>query len=223
MRSYEKAAAVIFDMDGTLYQFPDKQTFGESPFGRAVQQNVQSFIADEFGLSTEEAKRRYAQLQVEFDGEISLGLERKYGIDRMRFFNTTWNIDPEKYIVSAEGLRNQLEEINAECVVLSAAPRVWVNQALGYIGIADLFGERVFTGEPDIRKPNPEIFRQIMGRLGCEAANIVSIGDQEYSDILPAREVGMQTVRIGSGETEADILATDIIDAITKLRERGVI
>lgn len=217
-----KAEAVIFDMDGTLYTFPENKTFGQSPFGQDIQQNARQFIAEEFGLSAEATDQRYAELQAEYAGETSIGIERAYGVDRMRFFESTWNLDPEKYITPAVGLREALEQIDAERIVLSAAPRVWVRRALGYMGVADLFGERVFTGEPDIRKPNPEVFRQIIGAYGFAAARVVSVGDQEYSDILPAREVGLQTVRIGSGETAADILATDVIDAIRQLRERGV-
>ncbi len=218
----KKAEAVIFDMDGTLYSFPENKPFGQSPFGQAIQQNARTFIAKEFGLSAEAAEQRYTELQTEYGGETSIGIERAYGVDRMRFFENTWNLDPEKYITPAPGLREALEQINAERIVLSAAPRIWVDRALGYMGVADLFGKRIITGEPDLRKPNPEVFRRIIGAYGFTAARVVSVGDQEYLDILPAREVGLQTVRIGSGETAADILATDVIDAIRQLRERGI-
>lgn len=219
----KEAEAIIFDMDGTLYTFPEGKTFGQSPFGQAIQQNVKEFIGKEFGLNEEEATQRYKELYARFDGEMSLGLERDFRIDRMRFFDTTWDINPKKFIIPANGLRDQLEKIDAERIILSAAPRVWVTKALSYMGIADLFNDRIFTGEPDIRKPNPEAFRQVARKLGIEADCMVSIGDQEFSDILPAKQIGMQTVRIGDGKTAADIVACDIIDAVVQLRERKVI
>ena len=53
---------VIFDMDGTLYQFSGGSTFLQSPFGRAIQQNVRRLIANEFGLDDVRADERYRQL-----------------------------------------------------------------------------------------------------------------------------------------------------------------
>lgn len=216
--------AIVFDMDGTLYQFPDGATFGNSPLGKMVIQNTTSFIGNEFELSDDEAQARYAELSRRYSGEMSLGLEQEFGIDRMRFFNETWNIDPENIIVPEPGLGDNLRGLDVRCTLLTAAPRVWAQRALGYIGIKDLFENRIFTGEPDIRKPNPEIFRRVANQIGVTASRIVSIGDQEFSDIAPAREIGMKTVRIGDNvESDADFVARDIGDALAQLRREGLL
>jgi len=220
----EKINAVIFDMDGTLYQFPNGTTFSSSPLGEAVKENVTSFIAEEFKLQEDEARQKYTELQMQYDGEMSLGLEREFGIDRMRFFEETWGIDPENIIVPEVNLKEELEQLNAHCVLLTSAPRVWATRALGYIGVIDMFDDLIFTGEPNIRKPNPEVFRAIAKILGLNANQIVSIGDQEYSDIIPAKEVGMRTVRIGEGvQSDADFIAPNVRVALAILRQGGLV
>ncbi len=219
----DRAMAVIFDMDGTLYRFPNNTVFAGSPFGRAVQWNVRQFIANEFGLNPQETSKRYAELKTKFNGEMSLGLERDFGIDRMRIFAETWNLDPAEFIVFEEGLRSALESVDARLILLTAAPRLWTDRVLNYMGIADLFGNRIVTGEPDIRKPDSRIFGQVVAAYDLDPAAVVSIGDQDYSDIVPARSLGMATVRIGGGDTVADIQADTVVEAIMKLRERSMI
>lgn len=220
----EKLNAAIFDMDGTLYQFPDGTTFSNSPLGNAVKKNVTTFIAKEFNLPDDEALQKYIELQKRYDGEMSLGLEQEFGIDRMRFFEETWSIDPENIIIPESNLNDELNQLDISCALLTSAPRVWATRVLGYIGVADMFDDRIFTGEPDIRKPNPEIFRIIARNLGLCASQIVSIGDQEYSDITPAKEVGMQTVLIGEGvQSNADFIVPDVKSALTQLRQEGLI
>jgi|JI10StandDraft_1071094.scaffolds.fasta_scaffold61702_3 phosphoglycolate phosphatase len=220
----EKINAVIFDMDGTLYQFPNGTTFSSSPLGEAVKENVTSFIAEEFKLQDDEARLKYRELQMQYDGEMSLGLEQEFGIDRMSFFEETWGIDPENVIVPEPNLKDELAQLSIRCALLTSAPRVWATRVLGYIDVINIFDDLIFTGEPDIRKPNPEVFRAIAKILGLDANQIVSIGDQEYSDIIPAKEVGMRTVRIGKDvQTDADFIAPNVRSALAILRQEGLL
>lgn len=218
MRKIESA---VFDMDGTLYQFPDGGTFTQTPFGQTIARNVTRFISKEFDLDEGAARQRMAELSTQFDGEMSLGLEKKFGIDRMRFFDETWDLDPEEFVVGSADLRSALESISdVELRILSAAPRIWVDRVLGFLGIADVFEDRIFTGEPDIRKPSSEAFRRALGVRAVDPSRSISIGDQEMTDILPARSIGMKTVRIAPQDTEssADFVAEDIIRAIDLVR-----
>jgi len=220
----EKINAVIFDMDGTLYQFPNGTTFSSSPLGEAVKENVTSFIAEEFKLQDDEARLKYRELQMQYDGEMSLGLEQEFSIDRMSFFEETWGIDPENVIVPEPNLKDELAQLSIRCALLTSASRVWATRVLGYIDVINIFDDLIFTGEPDIRKPNPEAFRAIAKILGLDANQIVSIGDQEYSDIIPAKEVGMRTVRIGKNvQTDADFIAPNVRSALAILRQEGLL
>ena len=220
----EKINAIIFDMDGTLYQFPDDIPFSSSPLGEAVKENIISFIAKEFKLLDNEARQKYSEIQTKYNGEISLGLEKEHGIDRMRFFEENWGIDPENIITSEPNLKEELERLDIRCILLTAAPRIWAKRVLKYMGISTVFDDQMYTGEPDVRKPSPEAFRIITTKLGLDASTVVSIGDQEYSDIIPAKEVGMRTVRIGKGvQSDADFIAPDVKSALALLRQEGLL
>ena len=59
--------------------------------------------------------------------------------------------------------------------------------------------------------------------LEIKPNRLISIGDQERTDILPAQTLGMLTVRIGGNDTNADFLASDIPDAINQLKKEGLL
>lgn len=219
-----KLKTTILDMDGTLYGFPESKTFTQIPFGKTIWSNMERFIATEFGLDEAAAKAKLEEFNALFEGEISLGLEREFGIDRMRFFGATWNLDVESFVEPNGDLPGVLNKINTEVNLLSAAPRVWVDKVLGFLSIREVFGDKIFTGEPDIRKPNPEVFRQIVTANGVDPRSAISIGDQEHTDILPAKSIGMLTMRIAPDGTEssADFVASDIASAIELLQKEGL-
>lgn len=220
----ERISAVIFDMDGTLYQFPEGTKFSSSPLGEAVKEKITSFIAKEFKLRDDEARQKYIELKMRYDGELSLGLEREFGIDRMRFFEETWSIDPENIITPEPNLKCELAQLSIRCALLTSAPRVWASRVLRYIDVINKFDGLIFTGESDIRKPNPKVFLAIAKTLGLEGNQIVSIGDQEYSDIIPAKQVGMRTVRIGKDvQSDADFIAPDVKGALAILRREDLL
>lgn len=216
----------IFDMDGTLYHFDKGQgkAFSSSQFYTDVQSNAYSFFMERRGLSRDEAKSEYQKIKETYGGEISLGVEREYGIDRYEYFANTWNLNPEGYIEKEANVQEMLEQLKGRIALLTAAPKVWAKKVLAYLDLEEVFAGRVYTGEPDERKPQPEAFQKIASDFGVEPTTIFSIGDQEYSDILPAKSIGMKTVFIGSSPaTVADYQANDVKAAISLLQKEGFI
>jgi HAD superfamily hydrolase (TIGR01509 family) len=216
----------IFDMDGTLYRF-DKgqgQTFTASRFYTDLRNNVYSFFMARRGISSEEAMTEYERIKEQYNGEVSLGVEAEYGIDRYDFFENTWNFNPEGYIEKDTDLPEMLDQLKGRVALLTAAPRVWAVNVLAYLDIDNAFEGRLYTGEPDDRKPNPRVFQRIADDFSVPTANIFSIGDQEQSDIIPAKTLGMRTVLIGSSQnTVADYQAADVKLAIGLLRKEGFV
>ena len=216
----------IFDMDGTLYRF-DKgqgQTFTASRFYTDLRNNVYSFLMDRQGISSEKAMSEFDRIKDLYNGEVSLGVEAEFGIDRYDFFENTWNLNPEKYIEKDADLQEMLGQLKGRVALLTAAPRVWAVNVLTYLNIDSAFEERLYTGEPDDRKPNLRVFQRIADDFSAPTANVFSIGDQEYSDIIPAKSLGMRTVLIGSSQdTVADYQASDVKLAIGLLRKEGFV
>lgn len=216
----------IFDMDGTLYQFDKGQgdIFTSSQFSRDLENNIYNYFVTIKGISADEAISEYDRIKAIYKGEMSLGVEREYGIDRYEYFRNTWNLKPEEYIEKDTELPRTLEKIRGRMALLTAAPRIWAGNVLAYLDIENVFEGNIYSGELDVRKPNPLIFLRIANDLNVPPTNIFSIGDQEYSDIIPAKSIGMKTIRIGSSDdTVADYQADTVKSAICILQKEGFI
>jgi FMN phosphatase YigB (HAD superfamily) len=92
-------------------------------------------------------------------------------------------------------------------ILLTAAPRIWAEKVLNYIGVSELF-EVKYTGDQFGTKA--EIFEMLAGRYQPE--NIISVGDQEQTDIVPAQKFGI-----------SGILVQNPPDLLQQLQERGEI
>lgn len=221
-----KENKVILDMDGTLYKFDQGSgnTFSGSQFYADIKDNVYDFLMDKLGLSRDEALREFARIKTQYNGEISLGVEQEFGINRNEYFGATWNLNPEKYITRDDELPEAIEQVRGRVALLTAAPRVWAVNVLAYLNIEKMFGDNIFTGEPDLRKPNPLIFDYVATSMNAKPSDVYSIGDQEESDIIPAKSIGMRTVFVGPGTSQiADYSAENVKMALQLLKQEGVL
>lgn len=195
---------IIFDLDGTLYDFDSSNSvnFTSSKFYGEIKNNAYDFLARRLNIGIDNAKVIYERIKQDFKGEVSLGLESRYCIDRYEWFGKTWNLDPNKFL-RQENRKSLFKSLDAEVAILTAAPRVWAARVLDYLGLTE-YQNRLFTGEPNLRKPNPRAFKQICDLVEIPPERTISVGDQVYSDILPAKSVGMKTVLIRSYSSSAD-------------------
>jgi HAD superfamily hydrolase (TIGR01509 family) len=211
----------IFDMDGTLYQFDQGKSsnFTGSKFHSDLKLNIYSFLKQKLNLTPEEAVKEYDRIKEIYLTQVSLGFEKEHSIDRYDFFKNTWIFEPSLYINRNPLLPKLFSILSPRIAVLTAAPRVWAEEALKYLGIYEFVKDRLFTGEPDLRKPNPQIFVKIAKSFGTNPENVYSIGDQEHSDIIPAKEIGMKTIIVGSKSEHADYQISTINELLSLLEE----
>lgn len=222
-----KPEAIIFDMDGCLYPLDrgSGKSFSESKLGQMIKANELIFIQEHFAVSEKEARIISENLNDHYDGHLSLALEYEHGIPRETFFSKAWDLRPAEFIDRQPHLPKTLENLSIRAGLLTAAPEVWAARVLDHLSVQPFFGTHILYGDQDVRKPNPQAFQQIADMLGVDPRSIISIGDQEYSDIVPAQTLGMLTVRIGANtaSSNADFLAEDIYDAIHQLTEAGLL
>ena len=212
---------VIFDLDGTLYRFQGAKDVGftESKFYLDLKRRIITFLEYELSVVTNEAESILERISKEFEGEISLGLEEVYGIDRYTYYEKTWSCEPSKYITKDNQLAKELEFLKGNSLLLTAAPLVWTKKVLEYLRLADFFESNIITGEPDSRKPSVDAFSEAARTLNSNPTEVISVGDQNYSDIIPANKLGMKTVFIGQGENDADYSAHSILGALSLIRK----
>jgi len=87
-------------------------------------------------------------------------------------------------------------------------------------GLSQFFSVCIASAEEGIAKPDLEIFRRALERADCLPGRTVMIGDRIDNDIVPAKQLGMVTVRVLQGwmnvqmprgeEEMADFTVTDL-------------
>jgi FMN phosphatase YigB (HAD superfamily) len=50
-----------------------------------------------------------------------------------------------------------------------------------------------------VAKPDPSFFAQVVGAAGCEAHDVLYVGDHPANDIYPAAAAGLQTAHLRRG------------------------
>lgn len=66
-------------------------------------------------------------------------------------------------------------------------------------GIRAYFDVIIASAEEGVSKPDAQIFHRALRAAECSAAQAVMVGDRIDNDIVPAKRLGMQTVRILQG------------------------
>lgn len=91
---------------------------------------------------------------------------------------------------------------------------------LGDLGLAGYFDAAVYSSELGIRKPDPRIFRAVLGELDVAAERAAFVGDRVADDVKGAKAVGMRAVlthefRRDEGDpSEADAVIERLGDAV---------
>lgn len=188
---------IVIDMDGTLYTLDGPgNRFAGSTLAKNIGDNIRTFIQGRENCSRERAEEILEQASADTVGP-SVFLSRRYGIERTEYFQNVWGVlDPDVIVRGNEtkSILRELKQSGRSLRLLTSAPAVWTKKVMQSLDIEDLFDD-VTTAELFNRKH--EVFRRYASRK--EPAQQVSVGDQLHSDILPAREAGMQTIQVSAG------------------------
>jgi putative hydrolase of the HAD superfamily len=95
----------------------------------------------------------------------------------------------------------------------------WHNADLAAHGLAGMLDELVYTSDLPHSKPHPSVFREIASRLGVEPEACVMIGDRQIDDVEGAQAVGMRGIwrRNDSGFPTSDVTPDATVDALAEL------
>jgi len=76
------------------------------------------------------------------------------------------------------------------------------NADIGRAGLGHLFRASISSEAAGVAKPDPEIFRQAVERVGVEASHLVHVGDDPEHDVAGARRAGAWSVWVEPGDRE---------------------
>jgi putative hydrolase of the HAD superfamily len=230
--------AVVFDLGGTLVQWPDWEGGAAAKWGlaydalRAAHDGVTA-PRDEFIAAMRAAEKAHWE-RVERDhwsgpptGLVSDGF-RRLGA----------TVDDRALVVALDGYaravagwctvfpdtRDTLATLRERGYGLGLLSNTWWaaewhNADLAAHGLAGLLDELVYTSDLPCSKPHPSVFREIASRLGVAPEACVMIGDRQIDDVSGARAVGMRAIwrRNDSGFPTSDVAPDAIVDALAEL------
>lgn len=204
----ERAAirAVLFDLGGTLLDLRDPNAWAEiaQGLGLAVDADHLVHALAQAELTTERPDGHPTQLEfwdlvlrLASDGQSAPGLSR-------RFLDELEKRDPPVHLFS--DVRRCLDELRRQDrklgIVSNSKSEARVRELLGRAGIADYFPVVVSSGTEGVAKPDPEIFRRAVDRVGVSAVQSFYVGDLPQTDAVAARRAGLESVwlnRAGTG------------------------
>lgn len=184
-----QADIVVFDMDGTLYLLDGENNgYKNSTLHNSVVQNAVNLIIEKDSVSQEKALEEVTSL-LENKEYLSVVLGNKYGMSREEYFNYTWDINPDGIIRGHEHSSEIIKKIHQSgktLILLTSAPKVWQEKVFSYLDVQECF-TNIYSGETFLVKD--EIFSRILSENTDK--KVLSIGDQQETDIAPAIALGM--------------------------------
>jgi HAD superfamily hydrolase (TIGR01549 family) len=193
----EKSKIIIFDLDGTLYKLKGG-SFANSKLYKKIQQNAVEYIQKNLNISKIKSKKILKRTRSEYGENISIALESIYNLNRYDYFKEVWKINPKKYIEKYADLEDVLIKLSKEYkfMLMSDAPKVWIDNVLKELNIKDFFEDNVLSGEGEKRKVYGNRFNDILNNHDLNAEDVLVVGDQEETDIIPAHKLGFKTIYI---------------------------
>lgn len=117
----------------------------------------------------------------------------------------------------------ELESLSERCpLVLVTNFYGNMNSVLKEFGLDGYFTGIVESAVEGVRKPNPDIFRIAVNRLGVLPADTVMIGDSLSKDILPTMEVGCKTIWLKGEQWEDESVSATCSPNFTITTLRGI-
>jgi putative hydrolase of the HAD superfamily len=208
----------IFDLDDTLYP---EITYVYSGF-RAVAK----YLENRFGWDSADSFNNMEQSLLSMGrGAIFDALLTNKGHYSSRMVDTcvrVYRTHSPTIILNGEA-KNLLSRLSTPCFLVTDGNKVVQHKKVTSLGIEPYFNKIYITHRYGIRhaKPSTRCFELIRKSLGCEWHDMIYIGDNPAKDFVNLKPLGVNTVRILTGEYSKTQAATafDADFHISKLDE----
>lgn len=187
--------AVLFDLDGTLY---DRDALAVTLFA----EQYAAFATELRGISRERFLRDAHAMDDHGHGVKETGypaLVQKWGLDAAlaeRLLAHFW-ASFDRHCKPEPDTRSTLDELRRRGLklgVITNGPSEMQRHKLALLGLEHEFDTVVVSGEEGVRKPEEEIFRRALARCGIAAHEAVFVGDHPVADIEGAHRAGLRAV-----------------------------
>jgi putative hydrolase of the HAD superfamily len=187
--------AVLFDLDGTLY---DRDAVAAVLFER----QYRAFEHDLQGISHERFLRDVQAMDEHGHGEKETGygrLVRSWGLgDALapRLIEHFWATYDDLCAPNDDTARvlSELRRRGFKLGVITNGGGNRQRRKLARLGLDRSFDAILVSGEEGVHKPDAEIFRRALARLGVAAHEAIFIGDHPVADVAGAHDAGLLAV-----------------------------
>jgi len=189
--------AVLFDLDGTLY---DRDRLAQTLF----EQQYREFAPDLAGMSRERFLRDVHEMDEHGHGEKEAGYLRLVRAWRLhdglapRLIEHFWATLDALCVPSWHTLDTlrELRERGLKLGVITNGEGARQRRKLASLGLDGWFDAILVAGEEGVRKPDAEIFRRALARLDVAAHESLFVGDHPVADVEGAHRAGLNAVWI---------------------------
>jgi HAD superfamily hydrolase (TIGR01509 family) len=184
--------AVIFDVDGTLFDSVDLHASAwQDVFRRyGVKTNFQ-VVRDQIGKGGDKLMKVFlSKDQIDRQGE-------EIEAERAKLFKSEY-LPQVKPFPGLQGLFERLREDGIKIALASSAHGDELQAYKKITGIGPFLAEESSADEVSHSKPDPDLFRAAQKKLGIDSRHIIAIGDTQY-DAESAGRAGMATIGLLCG------------------------
>jgi putative hydrolase of the HAD superfamily len=188
-----RLTTLLLDLDNTLYP-------ADCGLLDRVDQRINDYIAGWLGL-TAEATRALRRHYVAEYGTTLQGLRAEHALDVEAFLAYAHDHVPlEEHLTIDAELDAALARIPLEKVIFTNAPRRWATRVLEFLQLTGHFRDVCDLEFMEYRtKPLPEAFHRVLTHLERRAEECLLVDDTPRN-LVAAKELGIRTILIGSGE-----------------------
>ena len=202
----------LFDLDQTLYPI-------SSGLMAEVGQRINQYMKECCGFSDAEI------------AELRDGYFRQYGTT-LRGLILHHGVDPDDYLAYVHNLPLErfiqpnpaLDEVLAGCpltkFIFTSASLAHAERVLGLLGVAKHFSIIIDVKSTGyINKPDPRAYQKALEIVNARAEECILLDDADRN-LLPAKQMGMVTILVGSDGSEAADFAIPSIDLLAEVCEK---
>lgn len=187
----------VFDMDGTLI---DSMPYWARSVIQILEEEHIPYPEDITRILTPLGYRGSAKYYIEV-----LGMQADEDVLVQRMKN---NATPmySSVIRLKPYVREYIEKLRKDgicCCVLTASPHSSTDVCLANNGVYDLFNHVWCTDDFELTKDNPQIYRELAQRLGCNVSDICFY-DDNYLALETAKAAGLEVVGVYDASSEND-------------------
>lgn len=180
------------DSDGTLYRQPDELRV-------LIEEKICVTLAQRFKKHIDLVTKEYCARREEKGSNTAALISYGFSEKEARELYNSVSVFP--YVKKDERLASivmGLWEKNIDLSIFTNSKRSKLLGILERLGVdTDLF-RFLMTAEEVASKPSVEGFREILTRSKCDPSNILYVGNSFKADIVPATQMGMNTLLIGA-------------------------